>query len=70
MVTLEVVFVPREGASPAGKDWQAFMTEQAAVLSDRAAGGWELVTALDVIAPAAMREASRTGGVMLYFRHD
>jgi hypothetical protein len=67
-VTLEVVFIPRSGATAAGKDWDTFMELQAEVLTERASGGWDLVSVLDVVTPAAMREASRTGGVMLYFR--
>jgi hypothetical protein len=68
-VTLEVVFVARSGATAGGKDWDAFMTAQSNVLAERAADGWDLVTAVDVITPAAMSEASRTAGVLLYFRH-
>ena len=66
----ETVFIPREGGVPKGKDWDTFMTLQQETLAQRSRDGWELVTALGVLMADSLREASKTAGVLLYFRKN
>jgi hypothetical protein len=64
----ETEFIPRDGGQPRGKDWDAFLSRQQEVLESRARDGWEFVTAVGILTAEAMREASKTAGILLYFR--
>lgn len=66
-MTHEVVFIRRKGGSPKGKDWNAFLDQQAAVLNERSTDGWELISTVGVISAQAM-ETAATSGMLLYFR--
>lgn len=64
----EIVYVRRKGGTAKGKDWEAFLDQQTAVLNERSGADWELVSAVGVVSAEAMREASKTSGMLLYFR--
>jgi hypothetical protein len=65
-----VEFIGREGGAPKGKDWDAFMAHQQEVIGERARDGWELLTAVGVLTVDALNMASKTAGVLLYFRRN
>jgi hypothetical protein len=65
-MTVQVEFIPREGAAPKGKEWESFLAQQAEVLDRRSADGWELASTISIISTSGY--GSRTSGVLLYFR--
>ena len=67
-MTTETEFILRDGGAPKGKDWDNFIQNQREVLAQRASDGWELITAVGIQSVDSMNMASRTSGVVLYFR--
>jgi hypothetical protein len=70
MAKYEVSFVRREGNSPAGQDWEAFMEEQRLELEEQASKGKRLVSVVPVTLGTTWSTAyagGRTAGVLLYW---